>query len=49
MQAVRYHDNKLFINFHTCVCFDKMEGEIDMEQFMEEIRKHDCLFNRFSK
>ena len=26
-----------------------MEGEIDTEQFMEEIRKYDCLFNRFSK
>ena len=28
-------------------CFDKMEGEI--EQFMEEVRKYDWLFNRFSK
>ena len=26
-----------------------MEGEIDTEQFMEEIRKYDCLFNSFSK
>ena len=26
-----------------------MEGEIDTEQFMEEVRKDDCLFNRFSK
>jgi len=26
-----------------------MEGEIDTEQFMEEIRKYDCLFNRLSK
>ncbi|KAK2548492.1 hypothetical protein P5673_031273 [Acropora cervicornis] len=26
-----------------------MEGEIDTEQFMEEIRKYDRLFNRFSK
>lgn len=26
-----------------------MEGEIDTEQFMEEIRKWDCLFNHFSK
>ena len=26
-----------------------MEGEIDTEQFMEEIRKYDSLFNRFSK
>ena len=26
-----------------------MEREIDTEQFMEEIRKYDCLFNRFSK
>ena len=27
----------------------KMEGEIDTEQFMEEIRKHDSLFNRSRK
>ena len=26
-----------------------MKGEIDTEQFMEEVRKDDCLFNRFSK
>ena len=26
-----------------------MEGKIDTEQFMEEIRKYDCLCNRFSK
>ena len=26
-----------------------MEGEIDTEQFMEEIRKYDCLLNRVSK
>ena len=26
-----------------------MEGEIDPEQFMEEIRKYDCLFNRLTK
>ena len=29
--------------------YGKMEGEIGTEQFMEEIRKYDCLFNRFSK
>ena len=29
--------------------YGKMEGEIDTEQFMEEIRKDDCLLNRFSK
>ena len=38
-----------FINFYICVCFDKMEGEIDTEQVMEEIRKYNCLFERFSK
>ena len=26
-----------------------MEGEIDTEQFREEIRKYDCLFDRLSK
>ena len=26
-----------------------MEGEVDTEQFIEEIRKYDCLFNHFSK
>ena len=26
-----------------------MEGEIDTEQFMEEIRKYDRLFNRSGK
>lgn len=26
-----------------------MEGEINTEQFMEEIRKYNCLFERFSK
>ena len=26
-----------------------MEGEIDTEQFMEEIRKYNCLFERVSK
>ena len=49
LQAARYHDNHLSITFYTCVSFGKMEGEIDTEQFMEEIRKYDCLFNRFSK
>ena len=27
----------------------KMESEIGPEQFMEEIRKYDCLFNLFTK
>jgi len=26
-----------------------MKGEIDTEQIIEETRKYDCLFNRFSK
>ena len=26
-----------------------MKSEIDTEQFMEEIGKYDCLFNRYSK
>ena len=29
--------------------YGKMEGEIDREQFMEEVRKYDCLFNRLVK
>ena len=49
LQAAWCHDNQLSITFYTCVSFGKMEGEIDTEQFMEEIRKYDCLFNRFSK
>ena len=49
LQAAWYHDNQLFINFYTCVCFDKMEDEIDTEQFMKEIRKYNCLFDRLGK
>ena len=49
LQVAWYHNNQLFVNFYTCVCFDKMKSEIDTEQFKEEIGKYDCLFNRFSK
>ena len=49
LQAAWYHDNQLSITFYTCVSFGKMKGEIDTEQFMEEIRKYDCSFNSSSK
>lgn len=31
LQAAWYHDNQLFMNFYTCGCFDKKEGEIDTQ------------------
>lgn len=49
LQGAWYHDKHLFINIYPCMCFDKIEGEIDTEQFIEEIRKYDCFFIGFRK
>ena len=49
VQHCKRHANQLCISFYMCVSFGKIEGKIYAKQFMEEIRKYDCSFNRFSK
>ena len=49
VQHCKRHANQLCITCYTCVSFGKIEGKFYTEQFMEELRKYDCSFNRFSK